>query len=214
MRKRFHLLQPLPYRLHSRSAVQILLLINISIFVVLQLFPSLIQFLAINPVFFIKKYFFWSPLTYMFTHLGFTHILFNMLGLYFFGIILEKQWGSDEFLLFYLSVGVISGILSLGVYLVTGSSNIFLFGASGAVYGILLAFATLFPHVKMYVFGIFPITAKVLILIYIGMQLLSLGSGINSGVAYLTHTFGLGIAWIYLLFRHKIDPYKRLFSRQ
>ncbi len=208
------LLRPLPYRLHNRSVVTVLIVINVCVFVVLQLYRPFVQYLAVNPIFFSQRFFFWTPITYMFTHYGFSHILFNMLGLYFFGRIIERHWGSDEFLFLYLSVGVLSGLLSLVTYFFTASNSVFLLGASGAVYGILLVFATLHPTARLYVFGLFPISARILILIYIGIQILSFfGGGQNTGVSYLTHLFGLGIAWLYLLFRQRIDPAKILFDR-
>ncbi len=205
---------PLPYRSRRRSMVQVLLIINIVVFIGTQLFPVSINFLAIQPFLFLRNFFVWTPITYMFIHADFGHILFNMLGLYFFGTIIERQWGSDEFLVLYLSTGILSGILSLLVFYATGTMNVFLLGASGAIYGVLLVFATLYPNAQLYVFGLFPVRAKILIVIYIGMQLLLLtGQGSRSNVAYLTHLFGIAVAWVYLLVRHRIDPYRKIFSR-
>ncbi len=205
---------PLPYRSRRRSTVQVLLIINIVVFIGTQLFPVSINFLAVQPFLFLRNFFVWTPITYMFIHADFGHILFNMLGLYFFGTIIERQWGSDEFLVLYLSTGILSGILSLLVFYATGTMNVFLLGASGAIYGVLLVFATLYPNAQLYVFGLFPVKAKILIVIYIGMQLLLLtGQGSRSNVAYLTHLFGIAVAWVYLLVRHRIDPYRQIFSR-
>ena len=205
---------PLPYRTRRRPIIQVLLIINIVVFVLTQIFPTLITFFALQPTLFLRNFFVWTPITYMFVHANFSHILFNMLGLYFFGSIIERQWGSDEFLVLYLSTGILSGILSLLVFYLTGSISVFLLGASGAIYGILLVFASLYPNAQLYIFGLFPIKAKILMLIYIGIQLLSLtGQGSRSNIAYLTHLFGIAIAWSYLLFRHKIDPYRQIFSR-
>lgn len=204
--------KPLPYKRYPYNIVYIIIFINILCFIASSFAPSLFQWLAINPYFFLQGRF-WSIVTYMFMHANLSHLFFNMLGLFFFGIVVERLWGSNEFILLYGTIGVLSGIVSLLVYIGTGNFQVFLLGASGAIYGVLLIFACMFPHERIYVFGIFPIPAKILMIIFIGIQLLSFVSGRSNGVAYFTHLSGIGIAWIYLLVRHNINPYHRLFGR-
>ena len=141
----------------------------------------------------------------MFVISNFFYLLFNMLSLFIFGQALEKRIGTREFLLYYLLVGTLSGIFSFFSYLIAGQDAVLL-GASGAVYGILLLFAVFFPFAKIYVFGLLPIRAPFLIVIFVFIELSSQFSGVNSGVAHLTHLAGLGFGYLYCLLRMKINP--------
>ncbi len=214
MNKIFHWIKnPLPYRLYRRSVVFTLIALTAIVFILQRLAPSLQRFLFLNSVFVFQKGYVWTLVTYMFCHANFSHILFNMLGLYFFGTPLERSWGSSEFLFLYLVCGIGAAFCSLIIYVLFGAWGVFLLGASGAVFGVMLAFTCLYPHVQIYIFGVFPVTARVLMLIYIALQLISLPGGLGSGIAYLTHIGGIVIAWIYMRVRHSIDPYKRLLNK-
>jgi membrane associated rhomboid family serine protease len=142
----------------------------------------------------------------MFVHGGLTHILFNMLGLFFFGTQVEQRMGSYEFLLFYMFTGVLAGLFSLGFYAATGNYMVFLVGASGAVFGVLLAFATFFPEAMIYVFGIIPIRAPILVLGYTAIELFSQFSGAGGNVAHFTHLAGFAFAYLYFLLRLRVNP--------
>ena len=204
--------RPFRYTHYRYSVVYVLIAINIAVFVLISLFPTLLSWVAMNPNLVLQGRI-WTLVTYMFHHGGISHLFFNMLGLYFFGHIIERLWGSDEFLCFYGVVGTLSGVCSFIVYVLTGATFIWLIGASGAIYGILLVFASMFPERQIYVFGIFPLKAKLLIIIFIGIQIFSIITSNQSGIAYFTHLSGIAVAWVYLYIRHKINPYKRLFSR-
>lgn len=203
---------PLPYRTYKYSVVLAIIIINVVLFVFSRFLPTLWGYLAMNPMRFLSGQY-WTVVTYMFSHASFSHLFFNMLGLYFFGTIVERLWGSNEFLLLYGVIGILAGVFSLLVYLITKNYYVYLIGASGAVYGVLLIFACMFPYQRIYVFGIFPVTAKVLMLIFIGIQMLSIVTGSQSGIAYFTHLSGIGVAWLYLYIRHHINPYHRLFGK-
>lgn len=148
---------------------------------------------------------FWQLLTYMFVHANISHIFFNMLGLFFFGVQLERRVGSSEFLLFYLVAGVGAGLISLLIFALTGTPTILL-GASGAVFAVLLGFATYFPTAMIYVFGIIPIRAPILVLVYTAIELFSELFGASSGIAHLTHLAGFAVAYLYLVVRLGINP--------
>ncbi len=147
----------------------------------------------------------WQFVTYMFMHYDFFHLLFNMLGLFIFGKIVENRMGSREFLLFYLVVGIGSGIITYIIYRFTGTMNPVV-GASGAIYGLLFAFAVYFPHSQIYLWGILPVRAPILVLIYAVISLFSQISGRQSGVAHLTHLFGFVVAYLYFIIRLRISP--------
>ena len=127
-----------------------------------------------------------------------------MLSLYIFGRAVEHRVGSREFLLYYLLVGTLSGIASYFMYYLTGT-NVILVGASGAIYGLLILFAVLYPYAVILVFGIIPVKAPLLVAIYF---FISLFSGFSaSSTAHLTHLFGLVFGFLYILIRLKINPF-------
>lgn len=195
-----------PFVRRYYNAAFILIVINIAVFLLTMLFPRATIYLSMIPGYVIEGKAFWQFFTYMFVHSGFTHILFNMIALFFFGTAVEKVIGSTEFLVFYLVTGLGAGIFSFAVYVATGTYMVILLGASGAVFGILLAYAALFPDSTIYVMGILPVRAPVLVAVYAVIELFSQFSGARSGVAHLTHLAGFGFAWLYLLIRLRVNP--------
>lgn len=212
------IMTPLDYKTYRYSVVNVLIVVNVIIFVITAVDRSgyVLGVLSMRPILFLKYKFYWNVVTYMFVHGGISHVFFNMLGLFFFGSAVERTWGSKEFIVLYAVIGTVAGIFSLIVYTMTGAMNTALVGASGAIYGIMLIFSCLYPHQKIYVFGVFPISAKMLMLILIGISFLSAISGSSMGgrnIANITHLSGVGVAWIYLQVRHKINPYHRLMGK-
>lgn len=195
-----------PFTYHFSNYSLILIGLNISVFFLTYLFPQIRTYLSLNPVLFLQEHFYWTPLTYMFVHGGMNHILFNMLGLFFFGPQLEERMGSFEFLLYYLLTGILSGLFSLIVYLATGSYMVFLMGASGALFAVLLAFAVYFPHSSVYLFGILPMKTPVMVTLYAGIEIFSMVSGRQGGVAHMTHLAGLFFGYLYFIIRLGTDP--------
>lgn len=155
----------------------------------------------------------WSFLTYMFMHGNIQHILFNMLALLIFGMPVERQMGSKEFILFYLTTGILAGIFSFIVYYFTSNPIIPLVGASGAVFAVQLAYAIFFPNSIIYIWGIIPLRAPVMVLGFTALELFSSIFRSNSGVAHLTHLAGFGFAWLYFIIRFNINPWRQLRSR-
>jgi membrane associated rhomboid family serine protease len=155
----------------------------------------------------------WTFVTYMFVHGGFTHILFNMLGLFIFGSQVERQMGSREFLLYYLLTGILAGVFSFGVYYVTRNYRIALMGASGALFAVELAYAVFFPNSIIYLWGILPLRAPVMVLGYTALELVLSITSRNSGIAHFTHLAGFGMGWTYFLIRFGVNPWKRLTGR-
>jgi membrane associated rhomboid family serine protease len=135
----------------------------------------------------------WQFITYMFMHADLTHIFFNMFALWMFGNVLENYWGPKRFLNYYL----ITGIGAAAVYLVWtwlngGPFNVPMMGASGAVFGLLLAFGMMFPNSTIYVFFALPIKAKYFVIIYGALELiLGLSNNPNDFVAHFAHLGGM-----------------------
>jgi len=143
----------------------------------------------------------WQLVTYMFLHGGVWHILFNMLALWMFGVELERIWGTRYFLKFYFVTGIGAGVLTVLVSLLpfeftAALRHSIIIGASGAVYGLLLAYGMYFPDRPIYMYLVFPIPAKYFVMI---MGALAFYSSLgDSGVANATHLGGLLVAYVFL----------------
>ena len=155
----------------------------------------------------------WSFVTYMFMHGNFSHILFNMLGLFIFGLHVERQMGSKELLLYYFVTGIMAGIFSFGVYYITGKYIVALVGASGALFAVQLAYAVFFPNSIIYIWGILPLRAPVMVLGFTALELFFSITRRNSGVAHLTHLAGFAFGWLYFMIRYGVNPWRRLTGR-
>ncbi len=173
--------------------VQRLLFANIIIFFVQMAAPGLTDgFVFVPTLIFLRP---WTIVTYMFLHGSITHILFNMLGLYFFGPRVEARLGSSRFVSLYFISGVAGAIASL---LFAARSPII--GASAAIYGVMLAFASFWPREKVYIWGVLPVEVRVLVVIATVISLYSGLSGNGGGVAHFAHLGGFVGAGVYLWF--------------
>jgi membrane associated rhomboid family serine protease len=196
--------RPLAYRYYNAALA--LIAVNLFIFLITAIVPKAKVYLSLIPGLVIQEHAYWQFLTYMFTHADISHILFNMLGLFFFGVQVERRMGSSEFLLFYLICGIGAGLFSFLIYWLSGSYLVILLGASGAVYAVLLAFAVFYPYANIYVMGLIPVRAPLLVLIYTAIELFSQFFSLRSGIAHLTHLAGFGFAFLYFLIRLGINP--------
>ncbi len=203
-----------PFKYAYYNATLIIIGLNIAVFLFMKIMqstmPNLISYLALNTWNVTRGHMYWQFFTYMFVHdlSSFQHIFFNMLGLLFFGLPLEKAMGSKEFILLYFLSGLFCGIASFLIYLATGMYYVFLYGASGALYAILLAYAIVFPRAKIFIWGILPIPAPILIAIYAGIEIASQIFSLQSGTAHMTHLAGFAFAWLYFVVRMGIHPLK------
>ena len=176
-------------------------------------------------------------LTYMFLHGSFTHILFNMFALWMFGSVIERVWGPKKFLFYYIVCGVGAGIVQelvqYGSYMAQGlaayqyvnmggaqiSMDSYInmwttIGASGAVYGILLAFGMIFPNERLFIIPFpFPIKAKWLIVGYIVIELFSAMSGPGDGVAHMAHLGGMLFGFLLIRYWRKHPDSSQRFGR-
>jgi membrane associated rhomboid family serine protease len=202
-----------PFRYSFRNLSIWLIAINVLVFALEYLFPPVMRLLAMTPILVLNG-FFWQPFTYMFAHANLTHILVNMLGLLFFGPAIEREMGSREFILYYLLTGFLAGLFSFAAYLFLGGADVPLLGASGAVFAVLLAFATLQPNSQILIWGIIPVRAPIMVLGYTAIELVSQVFNSQSGVAHLTHLAGFAFGWLYFLARFGVNPWRRFFPRR
>ena len=196
-----------PFKYTYKNAVLIIALINAGVFVFTSLFRNLSAYLGLVPILVVEAQTYWQFFTYQFVHGDFFHLAFNMLALFFFGVPVERKIGTKEFILYYLLIGTIGGALSFLVYAATGFYTITLVGASGAIFGLLLLYAVLYPNSVIYIWGVIPVPAPLLILGYAVIELISIFS-VGDGVAHLTHFIGLLAGWVYIRIRFGIKPLK------
>jgi len=207
-----------PFKYTNFNAVYWLIGINVLIFALTQFFGYefrnyMMIHLSMIPAAVMDGWV-WTFFTYMFMHANLSHVFFNMFGLFIFGIQVERQMGSKEFLLFYLLTGTLAGIFSFLMYYLTGNLMVFLVGASGALYAVQLAYAVLFPNAIIYLWGILPLRAPVMVLGFTVLSLFFIITGGGGNVAHLTHLAGFGFGWLYFMLRFGVSPWRRLTGRQ
>jgi len=196
-----------PFKYTYKNAVLVIALINVAVFILTSLFRNLSTYLGLVPILVVEAQTYWQFFTYQFVHGDFFHLAFNMLALFFFGVPVERKIGTKEFILYYLLIGTIDGVLSFLVYAATGFYIISLVGASGAIFGVLLLYAVIYPNSVVYLWAVIPVPAPLLILGYAAIELISIFS-VGDGVAHLTHFIGLLVGWVYIRIRFGIKPLK------
>jgi membrane associated rhomboid family serine protease len=138
----------------------------------------------------------WQLVTYLFLHGSVFHLVFNMLALWMFGSPLESDWGMRRFLRYYFICGIGAGVFDLVLNLALGGGPPTI-GASGAIYGVLLAFGVCYPEQTVLMNFLFPIKAKYMVAIYAAIALYS-SLGVNSGVSNIAHLGGMVVGFVYL----------------
>ena len=151
----------------------------------------------------------WQPFTYMFIHGDFFHVFMNMFVLWMFGSEMESIWGKKEFLKFYFITGIGSGLIWL---VFNFSSNAVLIGASGAIYGILLAYGLMFPNRKVLIYFLFPVKVKYFVIFLGLMAFVSSLSYSGSNISHLTHLSGMMIGFVYMKSKWTIKRFSLLLN--
>lgn len=165
-----------------------LIFLNVGMYFLSRVAPDIVPTLALVPGLIAVRP--WTPLTYMFLHGDFWHLLFNMLGLYFFGPRLEMRLGSHRFAQLYFISGLTGALLSLG------TPGAMIIGASGAVFGVFLGYARYWPRTQVLIWGIVPVEARILVILMTVMSLF--GGRLQPGVAHLAHLGGFLGGWLCL----------------
>ena len=197
-----------------------LLYVNIIMFVATLINPSFMKdtFAMAFPL--STEFRWWQPLTHMFMHDGWMHIFFNMYSLVMFGMVVERALGTRKFIWFYLITGFGAVLLHTGVeflevqqlikeYPGVAPQSIYnsipgVLGASGAVYGVLVAFAMLYPQAKLtLIFPPITLDAKWWVIIFIGIELLTGITGTQMGVAHFAHLGGALFGWLLIRYWRK-----------
>ena len=199
-----------------------LLIINVVVFFVQMLASNLMIsgkplgyilniWFALNPISEGYNFQVWQLITYQFMHGGFTHIFFNMFMLWMFGMEIENILGSKKFLYYYLICGIAAGLAQLFIAPLFSFPAITI-GASGAIFGVMIAFGMLFPDRYIFLWFLIPIKAKYLIGFLFVLELFWIGDA-GSNVAHLAHLGGALAGFLFIMFDKNIDvPLKRMLN--
>lgn len=169
-----------------------LVIANVVVFLLTAAAPAWASQLALVPAAVLAHP--WTAVTYMFVHAGMLHLLFNIMGLYFFGPRMEERLGSGGFLGLYVVSGIAGAILTFVL-----APYAAVVGASGAVMGVLAGYARYWPEDRIYIWGVLPVSARMMV---IGLAAYSIWSGFmasGGGVAHFAHLGGLLAGWLYVL---------------
>jgi membrane associated rhomboid family serine protease len=185
-----------------------------------QRYGLLLTIFSLFPALILSLGWVWQVFTYMFLHGSFLHLFFNMYALLLFGRPLEQRWGKRRFLMFYFFTGACAGIVTflwhlLGWNLFGRLDNLFIptIGASGAVFGLVLAFGLEFPDARLLLFFLIPLRARYAAFIFGGIELVMILTGSMRGIGHFTHLAGLLFGYIYYVWRIKYRYKKRRGAR-
>lgn len=153
----------------------------------------------------------WQLVSYMFLHDGFFHIFINMFTLYMFGNDLERAWGQKRFLTYYFVTGIGAGLC---FYLIEANAFSVMIGASGAIYGLLLAYGLLYPERYVYLYFFFPIKVKWLVIIMGSLAFISSVTGNSPGIANTAHLGGILVGYVFLKGRAWYSRYGEFRARR
>ena len=185
------------------DAIKILVSVNFCIYILQSVSGKedvFFRLFGLVPSTFVADLMLWQPFTYMFLHapfyssVGISHILLNMLGLWVFGRELEQAWGKTKFLRYYFITGIGSGLIT---YFFQMNSDNPVIGASGAVYGILLAYGISYPNRMLYIWGLIPVRSLWLVIIMGSIAFFGL-LGNADGISHVTHISGMLIGYVLL----------------
>ena len=185
------------------DAIKILVSVNFGIYILQSVSGKedvFFRLFGLVPSTFISDLMLWQPFTYLFFHapfyssVGISHVLLNMLGLWVFGRELEQAWGKTKFLRYYFTTGIGSGLIT---YFFQMSSDNPVIGASGAVYGILLAYGISYPNRMLYIWGLIPVRSMWLVIIMGSIAFFGL-LGNADGISHVTHISGMLIGYVLL----------------
>jgi membrane associated rhomboid family serine protease len=212
-------------------AVKALISVNVAAFLASFFFRDVNAYLGLTPASVVHRFALWQPVTYMFLHAGVLHIVFNMLMLWMFGVELERLWGTPFFIKYYFVSGIGAALTTLAISLLPFEFTERMFyiptiGASGAIFGLLLAYGLYFADRPIYMYLLFPVKAKYFVLITGAMTLLFAVSDSTGGVAHVAHLGGLAFGFAYLklgrsrplaelqyrYFRWKMNRHRRKFD--
>jgi len=197
---------PRYYRLGSEGSnfqftippgIQFLLITNGVVFVLFSFIPSAMRWLGLMPAM-VMHGAVWQLFTYQFMHAGIMHIVFNMLTLWMFGAAIEGSWGMRRFLRYYFLCGTGAGICVIAMAYAFGGTTTITVGASGAIFGVLMAFGMMFPNAQVWLLFLFQVPAKYAVFLWGAIEFFGFTSG--DSVSHVAHLGGMLVGFLYLRF--------------
>lgn len=188
-------------------AVRTIVIICVAVFLLAQVMPELIVRFGLIPAFVWRRGYVWELVTYIFVHFQLWHLVLNLFIFWMFGSDLESRWGSKYFVKYFLITGIGAGALSA---VADPASHVPIVGASGSIYGLLLAQAVLYPNRTVLFMFFLPMAMKHFVWFLIAMEFMAQLSGSSPGIAHLAHLGGIGVGYLYL---KKDDLYRRWRNR-
>ncbi len=198
-------------------AVRFIFVLNLVVFAIVRLsmriFPResvqgiIFEFFAENPDYSIPYMFLYQFVTYMFIHLQWEHLIYNMLLLWFFAPELEWRWGESRFWRFYLTTGIGAGLFHAVIALLFGSERAPILGASAPLFGVLLAMWSYYPHRMAYFPGGLRLKFTILLPLLIVIEIAAMGR-VGDGISHITHVAGVGVAFFYLAKYHRTSDFR------
>jgi membrane associated rhomboid family serine protease len=190
--------------------VKILIITNVAVCLVLKFSELagsdvLISYFGLIPTRVTHNLMLWQLFTYMFLHAEILHLFFNMLTLFMFGNDLERYWGTERFLKYYFITGIGAGVCSWLVAMDSAAATI---GASGAIYGLLLAYGLLYPNRIVFLNFLIPVKVKYLVLLMGAIAFFSSLSGRESGISHIAHLGGMLVGLVFLKGKDWLLQYK------
>lgn len=185
------------FGIQLRGVVKTLIIINVAVFIIINIFRNIAwpALFGLVPSFVFTRFMIWQLVTYLFLHFGIWHLVLNMLMLWMFGSVIESSWGSKRFLFYYFFTGIGAGLCSVLFAYKTGIPVV---GASGAIFGLLVAYAMMFPESVILLFFIFPMKMKYAAMVLAAINLLGAMSNPGGGIAYIAHLGGGLFGYFYL----------------
>jgi membrane associated rhomboid family serine protease len=186
-------------------AIKALIYTNVGVFIAQWIFPEITRFGGLAPGAVIRSGWIWQLVTYLFLHADPLHLLLNMLTLWMFGVELERLWGTQAFVRYYFVCGVGAGLSTIAVSLLPfefafGIYSSITVGASGAIYGLLLAYGMIFRDRPILMWFLFPVPARWFVIITGALVLWASITDPTGGTAHLAHLGGMLFGYVYLKF--------------
>jgi membrane associated rhomboid family serine protease len=186
---------PINFR-YMPPAIRALIIGNVLIFALSYMVGgNFLDMFGLVPTHVLKDRWVWQPLTYLFIHGGLMHLLFNLFALWMFGMPVEAQWGQLEFFKFYFICGLGAAAATIAM---APHSNVPVIGASGSIYGLLVAFAMLYPDAVVYLYFLIPVKAAHMAILFGLIEFFAGASGSNPGIARFAHLGGMVTGYVYI----------------
>lgn len=193
-----------------KGAIRAIILISGAILIVQQFYGGpMIEWFGLTPGLLLRRHWLWQPFTYLFLHGGLFHWLFNMFILWMFGRELEVRWGTPRFVWYYFLTGLGAALCTV---LVSPHSMVPTIGSSGSIFGILVAFAMVFPDAVLYLYFVIPVKAWQAAAIFGLIEIFAAMGGGGEGIARLAHLGGMATGYLYLRFSDRLSLPFRSFT--